>query len=79
MARDLNWKTLKSQSREIIINMWDYFECEKTNGEPLLDEKQVAQFMADAVCGHRKTVSKVSEEKKKIKNFRLLEEKESNF
>jgi hypothetical protein len=31
-AMDQNGKTLKNQSRQIIINVWDYSEQKKING-----------------------------------------------
>lgn len=54
---------LKSESREFVIRLREYFERENQNGGPLLPLEQVCNRVADALGIGRATVARISKEK----------------
>lgn len=54
---------LKSESREFVISLRDYFERECQNGGPLLPIEQVCKRVAAALGIGATTVSRISKEK----------------
>lgn len=54
---------LKSESREFVIRLREYFERENQNGGPLLPLEQVCNRVADALGIGRATVARITKEK----------------
>ncbi|KAJ0181725.1 hypothetical protein K1T71_002447 [Dendrolimus kikuchii] len=54
---------LRSQAREFVVRLQDYFEREYQNGDPLLPLSQVTKRVSATLGISRKTVSRISKEK----------------
>lgn len=63
MPKRLKKTVLSSESREFVIRMRDYFECENQNGGPLLQVSQVRERVADALGIGKATISRVTKDK----------------
>lgn len=59
-------RAIKSQAREFVCSVREYFEKEKKNGGPLISVEKVVDRTAAALGIHRNSVSKIFKEKKTI-------------
>ncbi|KAG8287659.1 hypothetical protein J6590_033231 [Homalodisca vitripennis] len=62
----LDGKVLKSQTREVISNVMDFMSREGKEGTFVIDPKKVRERVATAVGVSRRTLTRISAEKRKL-------------